>query len=153
MSGYARLTQEQKLAFHDMFNECGVSYELEKSDKLNEVFNQASKTLNDIPESGNYVLISKPEVHGQVWYALCDANIGKLQSFDNGDPEEAYRKARKVDVNLLEAFIAMIVAIMKFLTRSLAGGPGGEGTHDGTDGNSHNAGRQPRLRHETGYER
>ena len=147
MADFVRLTQAQKEQFNDIYNAYGSSYELNESSKLNDEFENAADKLSVEP-SGQYVLISKPEVHPQVWAALGKAGIGKAQDFNNGDTNPDYRKARKVDTNLLEALLALLVTLIKSLTTALKGGSGDDG-----DEQTPKAGRKPRQRPEDSYER
>lgn len=147
MADFARLTQAQKEQFNDIYNAYGASYELNESPKLNDQFESAADKLSVEP-SGQYVLISKPEVHPQIWAALGKAGIGKNQDFDNGDSDPEYQKARKVDTNLLEALLALLVTLIKSLTTALKGG-------SGDDGDEHHPkqGKVRKARNEDAYER
>lgn len=147
MADFVRLTQAQKEQFNDIYNAYGDSYELNESSKLNDEFEKAADKLSVEP-SGQYALISKTEVHPQVWTALSKAGIGKSQDFNNGDSDPEYQKARKVDTNLLEALLALLVTLIKSLTTAMKGGSGDDG-----DEQSPKAGRKPLQRAEDGYER
>ena len=146
MADFVRLTQAQKEQFNAIYNEYHESFELNESEKLNTAFEEANDNLTVEP-SGQYVLISKTEVHPQIWTALGRAGIGKVQDFDNGDSDPEYQKARKVDTNFLEALLALLVSLIQSLTKAIGGGSGSDG-----DEQTHRAGRKPR-RSEDGYER
>lgn len=145
MADFVRLTQAQKEQFNDIYTAYGSSYELNESSRLNDEFENAADKLSVEP-SGQYVLISKPEVHPQVWTALGRADVGKIQNFDNGDEDPEYNKARKVDVNVLEALLRLLVSLIQSATNALAGGSEGYG-----DGQPPKSIKKPRQRSDDGY--
>jgi hypothetical protein len=75
----------------------------------------------DLPHSGEFVLISKPEVTDEVWNELKRASVGQVIDFDNGDSDKEYRKAIKVERNVLEAIMAFLAALIDGLTKVVTG--------------------------------
>lgn len=147
MADFVRLTETQKKQFNDIYNEYHESFELNESERLNAAFEEANDNLSVEP-SGQYVLISKTEVHPQIWTALGRSGIGQNQDFDNGDEDPEYQKARKVDTNLLEALLALLVSLIKSLKKTITGGSGDDG-----EGHEPRANRKPRQRPDHAYER
>lgn len=121
-----RLSQAQKIFLNEIYESFGDSYHINESLRLNDIFERAADSLNVEP-SDQCFLISKSEVHPQIWNALRRARVGKLQHFDNGDEDPEYNKARKVDTNLLEALLALLVNLIQSLTKAIGGGTGDKG--------------------------
>ncbi|WP_155943739.1 hypothetical protein [Pseudomonas sp. G5(2012)] len=130
MADFVRLTQAQKKQFNDIYVKYHESFELNESERLNAAISKEYDSLSMEP-SGQYVLISKTEVHPQVWTALGRAGVGKIQDFDNGDEDPEYNKARKVDLNVLEALLRLLVSLIQSATNALTGGSGDDGDGDG----------------------
>lgn len=146
MADFVRLTQSQKKQFNDIYAEYHESFELFESVRLNAAFEEANDNLSVEP-SGQYALISKAEVHPQVWTALGRAGVGRIQYFDNGDPDPKYQKARKIDTNVLEALLALLVSMIQSLTNPFGGGSGDDGGE-----HSSKSGKARRQRDEDAYE-
>lgn len=147
MAEFSRLTQTQKEQFNEIYEKYHESFEFNESEKLNAAIAKEYDSLS-IEPSGQYVLISKTEVHPQVWTALGRAGVGKLQDFDSGDDNPEYNKARKVDVNVLEALLRLLVSLIQSLTKAVTGGSGDAGDeHNPRPGKARNA------RSEDGFER
>lgn len=108
-----RLTHEHKMTLiklHESF----------KGSELRRAIQDSAADF-DIPHSAEFVLISKPEVTGEVWNELKRAGIGKVIDFDNGDSDKEYRKGMKVERNLLEAIMAFLAALIDGLTKAIGG--------------------------------
>lgn len=146
MAEFLRLTHEQKIAFRDVFNTYEKKYNTEDSQKLNEIIKNGIDKFDGLPKSTEYVFISKPEVHPAIWTALKKAHIGKIEDFENGDLESKYRKSMKVEKHLLEALLALLVAIIESVTKVFTG----KGADDGAE--SPKSRRKHRQDAENSYE-
>lgn len=116
-----RLTHEHKMTLiklHESF----------KGSELRKAIQDSAADF-DLPHSGIFVLISKPEVTNEVWDELKRASIGQVIDFDNGDSDKEYRKAIKVERNVLEAIMAFLAALIDGLTKKVTGK--GQGLTDG----------------------
>lgn len=126
-----RLTQEQKIILSEFRESHGDEYHKDSSNKLNDLFRDNTDDFQDIPDSGEYVLISKAEVHNQVWTALVKSGAtSKPEPFENGDKEAEYRQAVKVEKNLLEALLSLFVVLIEQLTKLVSGRSGEKVSED-----------------------
>lgn len=114
MIDYFRLTQEQKIALVK-------THEKYKGQKLTDEIYKASSGLEHLPLSGEYILISKPEVTDEVWDALVKAGIGQVRKFDNGDQDPDYRKALEVERNLMEAIFQVLESLIRAVVKGVTG--------------------------------
>lgn len=144
-----RLTQEQKHILNDLVNTKGASYEQDESNELNDVIEDALNGLEHFDTGDKVILISKPEVHPQVWNALRKGNAGKVVDFDNGDVDPSFRKGMAVNKNLLEALFDLLKVLIEQFTKLLSGGRPGDGDAAGGPSKS----RTPRRDAESAYER
>jgi hypothetical protein len=140
MIDYLRLTQEQKKALIKV-------HETYKGQELKNAIYKASSDLGDLPSSGEYILISKPEVTDEVWSALVKAGIGEELDFENGDTDPDYKKGLAVERNLLEA----IFECLEMLIRAIVKGVTGQGQGI-ADGRTPDRDRRPRRAAQDGYE-
>jgi hypothetical protein len=106
MIDYLRLTQAQKEALIKV-------HQIYKGQELTDAIHEASSDLEHLPLSGEYILISKPEVTDEVWDALVKADIGQVRKFDNGDQDPDYRKAIEVERNLMEAIFECLEELLR----------------------------------------
>ena len=127
MSDFERLSQHDKVTFiqaHENIN----------PDEITEKFIEGADKFEDLPSSREFILISKPEVTDRVWNSLVKSRIGKVIDFENGDPEQEYRKGMLVEKNLLEAFMQFIAQILQKIFGGLAGGKGNDADDDRAPG-------------------
>ncbi|KJH79026.1 hypothetical protein [Pseudomonas sp. ES3-33] len=115
MIDFLRLTQEQKIALVEIHKQY-------KGQKLIDEIYTASSNLEHLPISGEYVVISKPEVTDEVWDALVKAGIGKVRKFDNGDQDPDYRKALEVERNLMEAIFEVLEGLIRAVVKGAVTG-------------------------------
>lgn len=147
MENIARLTQKQKEAFAEVFQHYGSNYELLYGPELNEFFEDTVDGLGHIPLSDEFILISKPEIHDQVWNALRLSRAGyDIQSFDNGDPDPAYQQSMKVDKSLLEALVEFIIAFLQAMTKAV------KRAHSGVGQRRMGASKTPPIKDGASYE-
>ena len=151
MANVIRLTQDQKVLFAKLLEQHGDSYELNNSEKLNFMLEEYASSFESLPKSDEYVLISKTEVHPQVWRALEKSGVSRgVENFDNGDGDPEYRKSIKVEKNLFEALIALLAALLEMLTNALTGR---HGAAPGADSGGRGARRRQRVdNNDSGYE-
>ncbi|CAI3810731.1 hypothetical protein GLGCALEP_06367 [Pseudomonas sp. MM221] len=150
MSNVIRLTQDQKVLFAKLFEEHGDSYELNNSEKLNAMLEEYASSFDSLPRGDEYVLISKTEIHPQVWKALEKSGVSRgVENFDNGDEDPEYRKSMKVEKNLFEALIALLSALLEMLTNALTGR---HGAAPGADAGGRETRRRPRVDNDSGYQ-
>lgn len=126
-----RLTQEQKSLFNELVNTKGASYEQDESDDINDLLEENLNALDEFNAGPQYILISKPEVHPQVWNALRKNNAGKVVDFENGDVDPSFRKGMQVNKNLLEALFDLLKVLIIEFTNMLTGKRPGSGNADG----------------------
>jgi len=151
MAEVLRLTQEQKIILSEFRESHGDEYHKDSSNKLNDLFRDSADEFNDIPDSGEYVLISKAEVHNQVWTALVKSGASsKPEHFENGDSDPEYKQSVKVEKNLLEALLDLFAALIEALTKLLGGGRSGEKVIEDSD---RAPGRSRKRDRESGYDR
>lgn len=126
-----RLTQEQKILLGEFVNTKGASYEQNESDNINDILEKNLDELNKFNAGTQVVLISKPEVHPQIWNALRKNDLGTIVDFDNGDVDPTFRKGMKVNKNLLEALFDLIKFLIIEATNMLTGKRPGVSNADG----------------------
>lgn len=114
MIDYLRLTQVQKEAFIKVHQ----SYE---EQELQDTINDAASKFEDLPNSGEYILISKPEVTDEVWDALVKAGIGEVRKFENGDTDPDYKKGLEVERNLMEAIFEFLEGLIRAIVKGVTG--------------------------------
>jgi len=123
MADFFRLTHEQKIALIKV-------HETYKGQELTNAINKASSDLEDLPNSGEYIFISKPEVTDEVWAALVKAGIGEVRKFENGDVDPDYKKALAVERNLLEAIFECLEMLIRAIVKGVTGK--GQGIAEGS---------------------
>ncbi|MDM1709587.1 hypothetical protein HX137_02925 [Pseudomonas sp. 165] len=150
MANVIRLTQDQKVLFAKLFEQHGDSYELNNSEKLNAMLEECASSFENLPKGDEHVLISKTEVHPQIWKALEKSGVSLgVENFDNGDEDPEYQKSMKVEKNLFEALIALLAALLEMLTSALTGRHAAAAP--GADGGGRETRRRPRVDN-NGYE-
>lgn len=140
MIDYLRLTQVQKEALIKV-------HQTYKGQELTNAINKASSDLEDLPNSGEYILISKPEVTDEVWNALVKAGIGEVRKFENGDSDPDYKKAIEVERTLMEAILECLEMLIRALIKGVTGK--GQGI---AEGRTPDRARRPRKDAEDAYE-
>lgn len=122
MIDYLRLTQVQKEALIKV-------HQTYKGQTLQEKINDAASRFEDLPNSGEYIFISKPEVTDELWDALVKAGIGQVRKFENGDTDPDYRKGLEVERNLMEAIFECLEMFIRAIVQGVPGM--GQGTAEG----------------------
>ncbi len=113
-----RLTDDQKVQLNEVFEGMkSENYESDDSQTLNDNIESLVESHIHLNEySGDNVLISKPEVHNQIWTALKKSGIGKIVDFQNGDNDPNYNKGMLINKTLFEAILdALIIIVHKLL--------------------------------------
>lgn len=150
MADVIRLTLEQKIALGEWRNHLGDDYDSNSSKNLENEVQEAMDKLDGYSRGNEYVLISKTEVHPQVWNALKNANsyTGSIdEAFDNGDEDPKYHQAMKVEKNVFEALLELLVVAIQGQINKLSGKGSGHG-----DDRSPQASRKPRTGEQDAYE-
>ena len=103
MADFVRLTQTQKEQFNEIYNAYGSSYELNVSSKLNDEFENAADKLS-IEPSGQYVLISKPEVHPRFGPRSAKQGLVRLRISITAIPIQTIEKQGRLTLICLKHF-------------------------------------------------
>ena len=112
-----RLTEKQKTQLNEIFEDLkSENYESNDSQSLNDSIESLVESLMHLNEYGDdNVLISRPEVHNQIWTAFKKSGVGKTIDFQNGDSDPNYNKGMLINKTIFEAILDALLLIVRKL--------------------------------------
>lgn len=114
---HIRLTEKQKTQLNEIFEELkSENYESSDSQRLNDSIESLVESFIHYNEhDDDNVLISKPEVHNQIWNAFKKSGAGKIIDFQNGDSDPNYNKGMLINKTIFEAVLDALLLIVRKL--------------------------------------